>query len=689
MNLQDRNEQIARDICGKPAGITMEECHRTFGRRNALCGDHKTCRIAEKSEEQTNYVLSSIQGNTFLRACPGSGKTEVVGLKAAYEIKKWDRSLGGIAVVTFTNAAADVIAQRASQFTSLDKIGYPHFIGTIDSWLHGYVAHPFAHLRTEYQGKEGDRSIHLVTASDSGGWLNAYKLKTLFFFGKQIEGSEESDANEHSSPNGIPLFANNVHFDLETRKWQIKVPRLKGNDGRADDDYFQSAAFQAFRGDKTWLTLDYMRQGFDEGKERFLRAGFATYQDIEYLCFRLLDESPRLALLFAKRFPLIIVDECQDLSWTQTQILRMLMDRGSCVHLVGDLNQAIWEFRKVDPQKVRAFADEHSFFEMRLAQNFRSCQPIVDVCGRLVSNGRRVSSTNAPRLEHPCICVCYDRTGMAELPRWFADYLDQLKINKERSAILTRGWSNVSRMRPSDSDKVKNHQHRLALAINLWKSGCRQATGDALKCVGHFLAEKYFSKVATDSRQYYRPECVDSPVRWRLFLAGVLKDCCEHMSINDLTQTWKKWVLAVRKHFASFARQRLWMLDIRDIEQRGLDFPDLDGRLFPVPRNEGDKSVESSLPSAQSGVDGSLQITTIHSVKGKTLGAVMLVSAPTMQGTSDGHWTQWLMDPASEAARLAYVASSRPEHLLAWAVPSATDAEKSRLQCLGFHFVDM
>ena len=365
------------------------------------------------------------------------------------------------------------------------------------------------------------------------------------------------------------------------------------------------------------------------------------------------------------------------------------MEKGSCVHLVGDLNQAIWEFRKVDSQKVRAFAAEHSFFEMPLAQNFRSCQPIVDVCGRLVSNGRRVSSTSAPRLEHPCICVSFDKTGLAELPRWFADYLDQMKIDKERSAIVTRGWSNVSRMRPSDSGKVKKHQHRLAMAINLWKSGCRQATGDALKCVGHFLAEKYFSKVATNSRQYYRPECLDSPVRWRLFLAGVLQDCCEHTSMNDLTQTWKKWVVGVRQHFASIARERLWMLDMSDEAQRLLDFPDLDGRLFRVPPREGDMAVESSLDSGHSGVDSSMQVTTIHSVKGKTLDAILLVSAPTKQGTTDGHWTQWLEDPASEAARLAYVASSRPAYLLAWAVPSATGEERSGLQGLGFHFVEM
>ena len=66
-----------------------------------------------------------------------------------------------------------------------------------------------------------------------------------------------------------------------------------------------------------------------------------------------------------------------------------------------------------------------------------------------------------------------------------------------------------------------------------------------------------------------------------------------------------------------------------------------------------------SNPTTQS----ALRITTIHNVKGETLEALMLVSSRD-KGTSDGYWTQWLDDPTSEAARLAYVASSRPRKLI-------------------------
>ena len=83
-------------------------------------------------------------------------------------------------------------------------------------------------------------------------------------------------------------------------------------------------------------------------------------------------------------------------------------------------------------------------------------------------------------------------------------------------------------------------------------------------------------------------------------------------------------------------------------------------------------------------------MTTIHSVKGETLDAILLVSAPNKQGTQDGHWTQWLANSKTEAARLAYVASSRSKHLLTWAIPGPISRqEKDRIHDIGFHVVEM
>ena len=70
--------------------------------------------------------------------------------------------------------------------------------------------------------------------------------------------------------------------------------------------------------------------------------------------------------------------------------------------------------------------------------------------------------------------------------------------------------------------------------------------GDALKLFGCFVSEKFFQGESTNSREYYRPESVDSALIWRIFLAEALNECCQDELLCDLEQAWKTWSQAVR-----------------------------------------------------------------------------------------------------------------------------------------------
>lgn len=680
MNREKKIEVLTQSICGKSPEISPSECRATIGATNPLCNEYDTCRIERNSDEQLDYALSSIEDCVFLKACPGSGKTEVVGLKAAYEMSKWAKAPGGIAVLTFTNNASDVIEKRVSQFGGVGKIGFPHFIGTIDSWLHGYIAHPFAHIMTGYDGKDQDRSIRLVDTTSAGGWLNAYKLNTTF---------------AHGNGASMPLYANNIQWDPEEQRWDIFIPGPR-NEPLPDCDYYVSPAFAQFRRDKDWLTLDYIRKDFSRKKKAFLSNGFATYQDVEQICYELLSNKTEIARLLSLRFPLIIVDECQDLSWIQMQILDKMRSQGSILHFVGDLNQAIYEFKKVAPEKVKEYTQENEFRILSLSNNYRNCQPIADLCDLLVDNTDRVKSIHeGKQLESPCVCITFKKDEMMKLPFWFSDYLDKFEIDKRSSAIITRSWANVYRINPTYSGQPENYQKRLVMGIHLWKAGFRQATRDALKFFGYFVSEKFFQDESTDSREYYRPESVDSALTWRLFLAAALSECCQDKLLCDLEQTWKTWSQVVRdrlhKHFKT-SRNSLGAA-LSDYDFHPLVARNNAGEASPIfitPSGQKNKQVLMILPS-NSSTQAALRITTIHNVKGETLEALMLVSSRDRSGTSDGYWTQWLDDPTSEAARLAYVASSRPRKLIVWAIPTPSERETNhidRLKAIGFQVLD-
>jgi len=639
-------ERVAAAVCRKPHDVMPDECYASFGEQHSLCRAYGRCRLYEKTAAQLRYVVAPSTKNVFLKACPGSGKTEVVGLKAAYEIQKWKQRVGGLAVLTFTRNAANVISTRVSQFVGNRGLAFPHFVGTFDSWLHGYIANPFAHDLTGYKGKDGDWTIRIIDEQCVHPFLRNYQTKYRY------------DNYGH-------VRAHHFYVDDDDDGDRVFVRQQKG--GKHSEMPL-----------KAWGLGD-----FRETKRKFWEAGFATYRDMETLCLRLLDDdSLHLTGLVKKRFPFIIVDECQDLSPVQLGILERLLEAGANVHLVGDLNQAIFEFRQTYPEAVQEYVEGHKFVTKPLAHNFRSVQPIVDLCGRLVGQGEVVG--REPGDSEPA-CVTFEYSGESPcfLVANFVRYLTKRGIPMERAAVLARGKALVAQLRPGTGSRLNVNQ-RLPTAIKLWQAESLPAMDDALGCMGGFVVNKFFSKRSSDSRHHDCPEDVAKPLTWRLFLAKLLDACANDSEIADLSQTWKNWACTVRKAFRSRLLSCADLLPGLSNEDRQ-ELPHLDGNTFRVPAGMGEKSVEHTLDVRAPAESPSIRITTIHQVKGETFEAVLVVSAQrTGQG---GHWKEWIKDPASENARFAYVASSRPRTLLVWAVPELAAEERKTLESMGFRCI--
>ena len=83
--------------------------------------------------QQLEFITHDISTPCYLEACPGSGKTEVVGIKAGYEIKVWNDQFKGLAILSFTKNASDEINKRVIKYAGNKGDKHPHFIGTFDS----------------------------------------------------------------------------------------------------------------------------------------------------------------------------------------------------------------------------------------------------------------------------------------------------------------------------------------------------------------------------------------------------------------------------------------------------------------------------------------------------------------------------------------------------------------------------
>lgn len=88
------------------------------------------------SNEQQKFIDAT--GKVVLCACPGSGKMYTVAHKLSLYLKNWNQIHKGIAALSFTNIASEEIQKQVKSISDID-ISYPHFIGTIDSFLNQYM----------------------------------------------------------------------------------------------------------------------------------------------------------------------------------------------------------------------------------------------------------------------------------------------------------------------------------------------------------------------------------------------------------------------------------------------------------------------------------------------------------------------------------------------------------------------
>jgi DNA helicase-2/ATP-dependent DNA helicase PcrA len=102
-------------------------------------------------------------------------------------------------------------------------------------------------------------------------------------------------------------------------------------------------------------------------------------------------KNPALAQGLAANFEHVLVDEYQDTSSLQSEIIQALKPDGAGVTVVGDDAQAIYSFRAAAVENILGFAERFKpkADTVVLSQNYRSTQPILDAANALMSEGAR------------------------------------------------------------------------------------------------------------------------------------------------------------------------------------------------------------------------------------------------------------------------------------------------------------
>lgn len=295
-------------------------------------------------------ILSSDARIRVVRAAPGSGKTWLVAELIRRDLEKWNARGKGIAALSFTRVGGEEIRRAIGH-----ELGHPHFVGTIDAFLFRYVLRPF--LSRVFPTFRDPRLVPAewspaTWTKGPGGVVWQYRGTG----GQQAKTYNVFDLCFIDEDNGRAVFAS---------------PRRLGGVERV---------------------VDADREGLMSAKRSLWeRYGWVTHSDAAFLASKVLghnDHGPSIRAELIGRFPLIIVDELQDTGYFLGQsIHHLLTDSNARGVLVGDPDQAIYEFNGARPDLCDRFLSIPGARELPLATSLRCPAAIADVVAHVKQSG--------------------------------------------------------------------------------------------------------------------------------------------------------------------------------------------------------------------------------------------------------------------------------------------------------------
>jgi DNA helicase-2/ATP-dependent DNA helicase PcrA len=118
-------------------------------------------------------------------------------------------------------------------------------------------------------------------------------------------------------------------------------------------------------------------------------ANALDFDDLLLKTVELFEKSQQVREFYARKFKYVMVDEYQDTNRPQYLLIRRLAEAHRNIAVVGDPDQSIYKWRGADLKNILDF--EHDFPDscvVRLEQNYRSTQMILDAASAVISQNR-------------------------------------------------------------------------------------------------------------------------------------------------------------------------------------------------------------------------------------------------------------------------------------------------------------
>lgn len=297
-------------------------------------------------------AVEATEGRIRVVAGAGSGKTKALTCRYAYLVNEMGIDPANILCLTFTNKAAQEMRQRISRLVPSGE--YNDFVCTI----HGFCV---KFLRQEIYRLGYPKSFAILDDEDQKQLAKQVMEemglnRTVETVGQFLDAAANRKVSEFLlQPNYIDRMM--VTEGLSSMNEEV---------GRRNDALDEDRAFVRYLElQKKTLALDF--------------------QDLIFFTIHILKRFPDACVKWQNEMEYIMLDEAQDCNKSDWTIVETLQGVHHNLFIVGDPDQAIYEWRGAQPKMFIEFKNDRTIV---LDQNYRSTTPILSVANSVISRNR-------------------------------------------------------------------------------------------------------------------------------------------------------------------------------------------------------------------------------------------------------------------------------------------------------------
>lgn len=334
------------------------------------------------SERQREFLSSVVSCD--VQAAPGNGKTTLLVAKLALLSRAWTSRTTGVCVISHTNAARLEVERKLAGHPSASAfLSYPHFVGTVTTFVDQFVALPYLRGLGWNVRRIDDEMFEAIAKS-------------------KIHSKATLRATAHRQRNSVETWVSKLQLtpdfqcEPDTIPARLSVRKLHRQPGAATAS----------------------GRELEELKAELTRDGYFRFGDMTAIASQALDKCPVLIDRLRERFPLVILDEAQDTQGQQFALLKRLFGQGVAFQLLGDQNQTLYDNDDAAPEDFwQPAADAIPLNETR-----RFGPDIAGFASRLTVRKSQVIEGKPEQAGHRCL-ILFDRPS---IDRVLPAYVEQV-----------------------------------------------------------------------------------------------------------------------------------------------------------------------------------------------------------------------------------------------------------------------